>query len=118
MKRTLASLFALSFAFASFAACEKKPPPLVVSSCVISNDAGKIVQCFEYEDEQAKKEMRAKECSQFEGASKKHADGPCPTVGSGGACLSSLGSKSICYDPADQCKTQCSKSGNTYTPPG
>jgi hypothetical protein len=100
----------------ALSACEKKKPPPVVTACVLTDDDGKVRQCFEYANDKSK-ETRAQECNEFEGFKKTHQDGACPAAGSVGACVPQVSrTKIVCYGKADKCKEDCVSQNGTFIP--
>ena len=103
------------FVALSGAGYSKKEPPPPTRACVLRTENGaSTAQCFEHTENRSRA-LQEQQCNEFEvvtGGTKKLVDGPCPMAGSGGVCLSSAGSKSICYSSPERGKTICR---GTYT---
>jgi len=78
-------------------------------ACVLSDEAGKTVQCFEKTDDlpKAKHEQM---CNEYEAAKRSLAEGSCPKEGRSGVC--DYGDrKTACYGESSGCEKRCTDPG-------
>jgi hypothetical protein len=97
------------------AGCGKKEPPRVRTACVLSDETGKVFQCFEQNDA-VPREQRATNCNEYEAKTKKLVDGECPADGRIGVCSIGQDRRQACYRNPEICESGCKSSGGTFTP--
>ncbi|MEB2313549.1 MAG: hypothetical protein OZ921_03585 [Sorangiineae bacterium] len=95
-------------------ACAKKEPPEVRTACVLADEQGTVVQCFEQND-LVPRERRESNCQAFEAAKKTLIDGECPASGRLGVCAIGEHQRRACYSNPEGCEASCKSSGGTFT---
>jgi hypothetical protein len=90
----------------------------VVTSCLVADEQGRPMQCFEYSDSADKKALRVERCKELEGKT-TFLEGSCPSEGRVGTCTSTVaGTKAIerGYRSAESLQKRCESGGGTFAP--
>jgi hypothetical protein len=90
----------------------------VVTSCLIADEQGRPMQCFEYSDSADKKASRAAGCKEFEGKP-TFLEGACPSEGRVGTCTSTVAGATRIergYRSAESLQKRCAIGGGTFSP--
>jgi hypothetical protein len=93
-------------------ACDKKET-VFTTACVLSDESGAVVQCFEQAGDQPRN-LRKAHCDDFEAAKKELVDGNCPSTALG-MCHMGDDSKSPCYRDRAKCEERCKEHGGTFS---
>jgi len=115
MRRSLILVLALALV-----SCATTPPRAnSTESCLVHDDASKVIQCFYFVGETAR-ELAPKTCQEMEGHPELVTTASCPETGAIGSCVTELGrpleTLERCYQDAAACADRCSQRKGRYFP--